>query len=82
MPPPRFSNEGIAQGGEEIYPSRLRAHLEKEHTGQIVIIGLESGDHGIGHASLAASKRAPTKHLGAALYGIRVGFPFAESIGL
>lgn len=80
MPHPRFSNEAIAHRGEEIYASRLRYRLEKEHKGQVVIIDVESGEYEIGHDSLAANKRALAKHPGAALYGIRVGFPFVESI--
>ncbi len=80
MPHPRYTNEEIARRGEEIYASRLRNRLEKEHEGQVVIIDIESGDYEIGHDSLATNKRALAKHPGAALYGIRVGFPFVESI--
>ena len=80
MPHPRFSNEEISHRGEEIYASRLRDRLEKEHRGQVVIIDVESGEYEVGHDSLAANKRALAKHPGAALYGIRVGYPFVESI--
>lgn len=79
MPHPRFTNEEIARKGEEIYASRLRERLEKEHKGQVVIIDVESGEYEIGHDSLAANKWALAKHPRAALYGIRVGFPFVES---
>ena len=80
MPHPRFTNEEIARRGEEIYAARLRDVLEKEHHGKVVIIDVESGDYEIGQDSLAANQRALAKHPGAALYGIRVGFPFVESI--
>ena len=80
MPHPRFTNEEIARMGEDIYASRLRDQLEKEHEGQVVIIDVESGEYEIGPDSLAANKRALAKRPGAALYGIRVGFPFVESI--
>ena len=80
MPHPRFTNEEIARKGEDIYASRLREQLEKEYRGQVVIIDVESGEYEIGHDSLAANKRALAKRPGAALYGIRVGFPFVESI--
>jgi len=80
MSHPRFTNEEIARKGEEIYASRLRDRLEKEYQGQVVIIDIESGEYEIGHDSLAANKRALAKRPGAALYGIRVGFPFVESI--
>lgn len=79
MPHPRFTNEEIARRGEEIYASRLRAHLEKEHNGQVVIIDIKSGEYEIGHDSLAANKRALAKHPSAALYGIRVGYNIVES---
>ncbi len=80
MPHPRFSNEEIARRGEEIYASQLRDQLEKEHIGQVVIIDIELGEYEIGHDSLAANQRALAKRPEAALYGIRVGFPFVESI--
>ena len=80
MPHPRFTNEEIARRGEEIYASRLRDALEKEYTGQVVIIDIESGEYEIGTDSLAANKRALAKHPDAALYGLRVGFPYVESI--
>lgn len=66
MPHPRFTNEEIARRGEEIYASRLRDSLEKEHKGQVVIIDIESGEYEIGHDSLAANKRALEKRPGAA----------------
>ena len=81
MPHPRFTNEEIARRGEEIYASRLRAQLEEEHKGQVVIIDIESGNYEIGHDSLAANKRALAKCPGAALYGIRVGYDVVESLG-
>ncbi len=80
MPHPRFTNEEIARRGEEIYASRLRDHLEQQYRGQVVIIDVETGEYEIGQDSLAANNRALAKHPGAALYGIRVGFPFVESI--
>jgi hypothetical protein len=80
MPHPRFTNEEIVRRGEDIYASRLRDTLKKEYNGQVVIIDVESGEYEIGSDSSAANKRALAKHPGAALYGIRVGFPFVESI--
>lgn len=81
MPHPRFSNEEIARRGEEIYNTRLREQMEPQHDGQIVIIGIETGDYEVGADSLAASKHALAKHPGAALYGIRVGYDVVESVG-
>ena len=81
MPHPRFTNEEIAQRGEQIYAARLRDHLEKQYLGQVVIIDIETGDYEVGHDPLAANNRALAKRPEAALYGIRVGPPFVESIG-
>ena len=67
MPHPHFTNEEIARRGEKIYASRLRAHLEEEHRGQVVIIDIESGEYEIGHDSLAANKCALAKRPDAAL---------------
>lgn len=81
MSHPRFTNEEIARRGEEIYAARLRAHLEKEHNGQVVIIDIESGEYEIGYDSLTANKRALAKHPGAALYGIRIGYDVVQIFG-
>ncbi len=75
----RFTDEEIARRGEEIYASRLR-DLEKEHTGQVVIINVETGEYEVGADSLAANKRALAKKPDATLYGIRVGFAFVETL--
>ena len=82
MPRPRFTNQEIAHKGEEIYAARLRDVLEKDCFGQVVIINIETGEYEIGPDSLAANNRALAKHPGAALYGIRVGFPLVESMSL
>ncbi len=79
MPHPHFTDEEIARRGEEIYASRLRG-LEKDHFGQVVVIDVETGEYEIGPNSLAADLRALARHPGAALYGIRVGFPYVESL--
>ncbi len=81
MPHPRFTNEDIAQRGEEIYAAHLRRILEKDHFGQVVIINVESGDYEIGHDSLAANHRALAKYPGAASYGLRGGSEFVEGFG-
>ena len=81
MPHPRFTNEEIARRGEQIYTTRLRDRLEKQNLGQVVIIDIETGDYEIGEDSLAANNRALAKRPEAALYGIRVGSAFVESIG-
>ena len=80
MPHPRFTNEEIARRGEEIYASRLREILEREYLGQVVIINIETGDYEVGPDSLTANHRALAKDPGAALYGVRVGSAFVESI--
>ena len=80
MPHPDLAMMGSFVAATEIYAALLRAQLEKEYKGQVVTIDVESGEYEIGHDSLAANKRALAKRPGAALYGIRVGFPFVESI--
>ena len=82
MPHPRFTNQEIAHKGEEIYAMRLRDVLEKDCFGQVVVIDIETGEYEVGPDSLAANHRALAKHPGAALYGIRVGFPLVESMSL
>lgn len=82
MPHPRFSNDEIDQRGQELYDQVIAPLVDTfENTGKIIVIDIETGDYEIDDDGLAASHRALTRHPGAALYGLRIGYDAVEGIG-
>lgn len=78
---PRYSKEEIVQRGEALYQSDIRAKVEPGNKGKILVIDIETGDYEIDDDHLKATRRALAKHPGAALYGLRIGYPALGKIG-
>lgn len=75
------SNE-VAQRGQALYDAGIRAEVETaENIGKMVIIDVETGDYALDALGLEASDRLHAKRPDAALYGIRIGYNVAESLG-
>ena len=65
-----------------MYESSIRAHIDEQaHRGKPLIIDIEIGDYEMGEDSMEVTDRLLAKHPGAALYGMRVGFPTFAKIG-
>ena len=59
-----------------MYESRIRAYVaEQINRGKPLIIDIETGEYELSDDSLGASMRLLAKQPGAALYGMRVGYP-------
>ena len=72
----------VARRGQAYYASSIRAEVETtENIGKMVIINVETGDFVVDDHGLRASNQLHCKHPGAALYGIRIGYNVAESLG-
>jgi hypothetical protein len=78
---PRYSKEEIARRGQEWYEREIREKVEAGNEGKILVIDIETGDYEIDDDQLAAAHRALAKHPGAALYGMRIGYPSLAKIG-
>lgn len=83
MAHPRFSSEEIARRGKELYEKSIRAKVEtEENIGKLVSIDIETGDYEIGEDdSLEAPRRLHTKHPGAAVFTLRIGYNAAYALG-
>ena len=58
------------------WPEReTRARVEEGHVRKVLVIDTENGDYGINEDTLVAAHRALAEHPGAALNGLRVGYP-------
>lgn len=76
-----YSPEETAARGEAIYAERIRARVEAAHSGEFVVVDIETGDYEIGVDDLTATKRALASHPDAILYGLRIGSPSAYRLG-
>ena len=77
-----MTGEEVARLGEEKYEAGIRDIVETEdNIGKMVIIDIETGDYAIDDKGLEASRKLHAKSPGAALYGIRIGYNVAYSLG-
>ena len=79
---PRFSNQEISQRGREWYERAIRQQVDIEaNRGKALVINIETGNYEMDEDGLTATRRALAKHPGAALYGMRIGYPSYAKIG-
>lgn len=70
---PRYSAKEIVARGRELYERKLRGELERDHTGEYVVINIETGEYEVDRDHLAASDRAAARFASAPLYTNRIG---------
>jgi hypothetical protein len=81
MPYTKYSADQVQMRGEEIYERQIRATVEAGNKGKFVVIDIETGEYEIDDNDLAATKRALAKRPGAVLFGLRIGYPTAYTLG-
>ncbi|MBW3625264.1 MAG: hypothetical protein KY468_17850 [Armatimonadetes bacterium] len=75
------SGEEIVRRGQALYDQRIRASVEPEHNGKLLILNVETGEYEMDADDLAASIRARERFPNAPLFTLRVGYPAAYRIG-
>ena len=81
MPYARYSPQEVESRGEEIYENRIRAQVEGGNKGKFVVIDIETGQFEIDEDDLQATRRLLAKQPDAVLYGLRIGYPSAYTLG-
>lgn len=77
-----LSREEVALHGKAVYQQRICAQVEnEENIGKMVIIDIETGDYAVDDVGIAAAEQLHAQRPNARLYGIRIGYNVAESIG-
>lgn len=71
----------VESRGEEIYARQIRGKIEAEDTGRFVVIDIETGQYEVGEDDLEATKRMLARRPNAVLYGVRIGYPAAYTLG-
>lgn len=67
--------------GQAYYDQHLRASVEPQHTGEFLVLEVESGDYEVDEDEMAAIRRARARHPESLFYVLRVGFRAAHRIG-
>ena len=81
MPYSKYSPQQVESRGEQIYEEQIRTSVESGNKGKFVIIDIETGDYEVDEDDLQATKRALAKRPDAVLYGLRIGYPTAYTLG-
>jgi hypothetical protein len=81
MPYARYLPREVESRGEEIYERQIRAQVEPGNKGKFVVIDIETGEFEVDEDDLQATKRVLAKRPEAVVYGLRIGYPTAYSLG-
>lgn len=77
-----WSHEQVAQRAEHLYNTKIRQQVESENNiGKMVIINVETGDYEVNENGLIAARVLQEKNPYARLFGIRIGYNVAVSLG-
>lgn len=78
---PNFTPEEVEARGEQLYETQIRGQVEAGNEGKFVVIDIETGEYFLDEDDVRASQRALARRSNAVLYGIRVGYPTAYTLG-
>jgi hypothetical protein len=77
-----LSRSEVAHRAKKLYEDRIRPLVEIEtNYGKMVIIDVETGEYGIDKTGLESARYLRKKHPNARLFGIRIGYNVAASLG-
>jgi hypothetical protein len=77
MPTSSLTIDQIVQRGQELYDRQIRAQVEPEHNGKLLVINVETGEYEMDADAVAAAKRAKARFPDAPLFTVRIGYPTA-----
>lgn len=81
MPYARYSPQEVESRAHEIYEREIRPRIEAGNTGKYVVIDIESGEFELADDDVQATKCMLKKRPNAVLFGLRVGYPTAYTLG-
>jgi hypothetical protein len=81
MPTSSLTLDQIVKRGQEIYDQQIRAMVEPEHNGKLLVINVETGEYEMDADAVAAAKRAKARFPDAPLFTVRVGHATAYRLG-
>jgi hypothetical protein len=77
-----LSHEEVGERAQQLYQQSIRHAVETDdNIGKMVIIDIETGDYAVDKNGLKAARILGEKNPNARLFGIRIGYNVAASIG-
>jgi hypothetical protein len=76
-----YSIDEVCDRGQEIYERDIRAKVEADHFGEVLVVDVESGDYEVDASHREALTRLKTRRPDSVCYALRVGFPALAKIG-
>jgi hypothetical protein len=77
-----LGREEVTRQANALYESGIRALVETaDNIGKMVIIDIETGDYAIGESDIQAVHSLKEQNPNARLFGIRIGYDVAVSLG-
>lgn len=77
-----LNDEEVARRAESLYDQQIRQEVEREENiGKMVIIDIATGEYEVDKTGLEAAKHLREKNPNGRLFGIRIGYKVAASIG-
>ncbi len=77
----QFTPQQVETIGEGIYRNRIRDKLSHDDHGKFVVIDISSNDFEIADSDSQATRRLLAKRPQAVIYGVRVGYDTAYTLG-
>jgi hypothetical protein len=81
MSGPSLTMDQVVKRGQEIYEQHIRALVEPQHKGKLLVINVETGEYEMDADAVVAAKRARARFADAPLFTVRVGYPTAYRLG-
>ena len=77
-----ISTEETTRRGKAMYEAHIRAHVEPKHTGETLVINVETGEYEINADDIQAALRARARFgSNAPLFALRIGSSTAYRLG-
>lgn len=77
-----LSRQEVARLARELYNKTIRSEVEREENiGKMVIIDVETGKYGVDKTGLTSARYLRQENPNARLFGIRIGYNVAASLG-
>ena len=77
-----LSREEVARRAQDLYEKKIRAQVEEPaNIGRMVIIDVETGDFSVDELGFDSANVLRQKNPNARLFGIRIGYDVAASLG-
>ena len=77
----KYTADEIVKHGKALNEKQIRDRLESDHSGQVLVINVDTGEYEVDPDHLAASDREASRFPGAALYAMRIGSPALGRLG-